>query len=242
VPMEAVREAIRDADPEEAQALLHDFRDGAAGVLEPTSRDLEMAARVGAGLRSVVRAYDLDACSVRCFDLVTGLGTTGCLALSALLDQGIVAGCEGDVPAALTMLWMQAVSGGPSFMANPQDLDPAASTLWLAHCTAARGMGEGYTLRSHFESGLGVGIQGKLPGGPVTLARIGGPGLEGLFVSDGELLANGDDPQRCRTQAQVRLRGSVAPLLENPMGNHHVLVPGHWEARLREYHGLCVQA
>jgi len=242
VPMEAVRDAIRDADPEEAEALRRDFCGGAAGILEPTARDLERAARVGAGLRAVVRAYDLDACSVRCFDLVTELATTGCLALSALLDQGIVAGCEGDVPAALTMLWMQAVSGGPSFMANPQDLDPGASTLWLAHCTVPRGLVSRYSLRSHFESGLGVGIQGSLPEGPVTLARIGGPGLEGLFVSDGELLANGDSPQRCRTQVQVRLQGSVASLLENPMGNHHVLVPGHWEARLRDYHALCVRA
>lgn len=51
------------------------------------------------------------------------LQTTGCLALSALLDEGIVAGCEGDLPAALTMSWMQAVTGQASFMANPQDLD-----------------------------------------------------------------------------------------------------------------------
>ena len=47
----------------------------------------------------------LDACVVRCFDLVTDLRTTGCLALSWLLDQGVVAGCEGDIPATLTMVW-----------------------------------------------------------------------------------------------------------------------------------------
>jgi len=240
VAMEEVLEAIRGADAGEAEAIGRDFREGARGVLEPSPRDLALAARVAAGLRAVVRAHRLDACSVRCFDLVTELRTTGCLALSALLDEGVVAGCEGDLPAAVTMLWMQAVGGGPGFMANPQDLDPAAGTLWLAHCTIARSLVRGYSLRSHFESSLGVGLQGELAQGPVTLARIGGADLRGLFVADGDLLANGDSALRCRTQVQVRLAAEVGQLLTAPMGNHHVLAPGHWAGALKEYHGFLV--
>jgi L-fucose isomerase-like protein len=200
-----------------------------------------MAARVTAGLRAVVRRHRLGACSVRCFDLVTDLSTTGCLALSALLDEGVVAGCEGDLPATLTMLWMQALSGQPSFMANPQDLDPADRTLWLAHCTVARSLLEGYTLRSHFESGLGVGIQGDLPPGEATLARIGGEDLREVFLSDGQILASGSSERRCRTQVKVRLREDLEPLLERPLGNHHVLLRGHWAEDLRAYHDLFIR-
>ena len=43
----------------------------------------------------------LDAVAVRCFDLVTARGTTGCLALSALNDAGRVAACEGDLASAV---------------------------------------------------------------------------------------------------------------------------------------------
>lgn len=240
VPLAALRSAMDEADAGEVEATQLDFQTGASQVKEPSAADLSMAARVTAGLRRVVRDHHLDACTVRCFDLVLELRTTGCLALSSLLDDGIVAGCEGDLPAAMTMLWMQTMSGQPSFMANPQDLDAGANTLWLAHCTIARRLLRKYTLRSHFESSMGVGIQGELEPGPCTLARIGGSDLRELFVSDGELLVNGTSELRCRTQVQLRLEESVGRLLSRPLGNHHVLLPGHWARELREYHELFV--
>jgi L-fucose isomerase-like protein len=240
VPLEALRSAMDQSDPEEVQSLQADFQTGASGIREPSHNDLAMAAKVAVGLRRVIRECRLDACTVRCFDLVLDLKTTGCLALSALLDEGVVAGCEGDLPAALTMLWMQEMSGQLSFMANPQDLDPASNTLWLAHCTIARRMVQRYRLRSHFESSLGVGIQGELAPGDYTLARIGGKELRELFVSDAELLANGDSEMRCRTQVQLRLVEKVDQLLNRPMGNHHVILPGHWAKALLDYHELFV--
>lgn len=240
VPIDTLRSAIDDADAAEAEALMADFRQGAIRIQEPSDRDLLEAARVAVGLRNILRSNRLDACTVRCFDLVLERKTTGCLALSHLLDEGMVAGCEGDIPAALTMLWMKEMSGQLTFMANPQDLDPASDTLWLAHCTIARGMLKEYALRSHFESGLGVGIQGELPPGDCTVARIGGRDLRQLFVSNGTLLRNGRSDLRCRTQIEVRLAEPVRQLLRTPMGNHHVLMTGHWATALREYHELFV--
>jgi L-fucose isomerase-like protein len=240
VPMEEVREAVRAADPGEAERIRDDVANGAQVIREPSPADLDAAARVGVALRLLVRLHRLDACTVRCFDLVTGGRTSGCLALSWLLDEGVAAGCEGDVPAALTMLWMQLVGGGPAFMANPQDIDAAADTVWLAHCTIARRLVSRYELRSHFESSLGVGIAGQLAPGAATVARIGGADLRALFVSNGEILASGDRPERCRTQVQVRLASGARDLLERPLGNHHVLAPGRWAEDLRDYHHLFV--
>ena len=242
VPMEEVFQALRDADAGETERVRDHATASAEAVREPSPLDLDAAARVTVALRAVVRAHRLDACAVRCFDLVTEAGTTGCLALSWLQDEGIVAGCEGDVPATLTLLWMQLTTDLPAFMANPQDVDPAAGTLWLAHCTIARRLVSRYSLRSHFESSLGVGIAGDVPPGPATVARIGGADLRSLFVSDAEILRSGDNPARCRTQVQVRLAAGVRELLERPLGNHHVLTPGHWAADLREYHDLFVAA
>jgi L-fucose isomerase-like protein len=231
---------MEEAERKDIKALQEDFRTGACEVREPSESDLNLAARVAVGLQRVIREHRLDACTVRCFDLVIERNTTGCLALSALLDEGVVAGCEGDLPAAMTMLWLQTMSGQPSFMANPQDLDPATNTLWLAHCTIARKMLRRYTLRSHFESSRGVGIQGELEPGPYTLARIGGSELRELFVSDGDLLRNGASELRCRTQVQLRLDEPVGQLLAKPLGNHHVLLSGHWAKKLKEYHALFV--
>jgi len=241
VPLESLQNLIPAADAQKTKALKASFTGGADHVAEPSDAELDMATRVSIALRTLVEEQRLDACTVRCFDLVKNLQTTGCLALSSLLDAGIVAGCEGDLPSALTMAWMQAVTGEISFMANPQDLDPTANTLWLAHCTIARSMAKGYSLRSHFESSLGVGIQAELEPGPITLARIGGQDLRELFLTDGELLANGNSELRCRTQIQLRLQNEVGELLERPLGNHLVLIRGHWAKLLREYHELFVR-
>ena len=154
----------------------------------------------------------------------------------------MTAGCEGDVPATVTMAWVQALCGRAGFLANPQDVDITSNSVWLAHCTIARSLVSRYTLRSHFESSLGVGVQGVIEPGPATLVRIGGADLRDLFVSDGEILGGGDNPMRCRTQVQVRLSIDVRTLLTHPAGNHHILVRGHWAARLREYFNWFVAA
>ncbi len=243
VDLAELEAAIDQADPAEAAADLAHFRDGSRAILEPSAGDLEAAARVSAALRRLVAHHRLDACTLRCFDLVKGRGTTGCLGLSRLLDAGIPAACEGDLPSALGLLLAQALTGEPAFMANPQDLDPAEGTLWLAHCTVPRRLLSDYALRSHFESGLGVALEGSLPPGPVTLLRLGGADLRSLFVAEGELLACGHAPTRCRTQVQVRLDGGGAvlrELLTRPLGNHHVLIRGRWAEAIGEYHATFV--
>ncbi len=240
VPIEEVFAAMANADPAEAERVQANAVAGAEALREPSGRDLDTAARVAVALDAVVRAHRLDACAVRCFDLVTTAGTTGCLALSRLQDEGIVAGCEGDVPATLTLLWLRLTTGGPGFMANPQAIDAAAGTVWLAHCTVPRRLVTRYALRSHFESSQGVAIAGEIPPGPVTVARVGGADLRGLFAADGEVTASGDDPARCRTQVRVRLDADLGELLTRPLGNHLVLAPGHAATELREYHRLFV--
>ncbi len=242
VPMDEVFEALRNADAGDTERVREHVTAGAEAIREPSPLDLDAAARVTVALGAVARAHRLDACTVRCFDLVTGAGTTGCLALSWLQDEGIVAGCEGDVPAALTLLWLQLTTDRPGFMANPQAIDPAAGTVWLAHCTIARRLVSRYSLRSHFESSQGVAIAGEFAPGPVTVARIGGADLRALFVSDAEVVGSGASPERCRTQVKVRLAADVRELLERPLGNHHVLAPGHWASDLREYHDLFIAA
>ena len=235
VPMSDVVNRLSGVSETEAEAVRADFVGGAAAVTEPTASDLDAAARVVVALRDTVREHRLDACAVRCFDLVVDCRTTGCLALSWLIDHGVVAGCEGDVPATVTMAWAKAISGQAGFIANPQDVDRRTNCVWLAHCTIARGMVSRYTLRSHFESSLGVGIEGRIDPGPATLVRIGGADLRDLFVSDADVVATGDRALRCRTQVEVRLASDAGVLLTRPAGNHHVLIQGHWAARLREY-------
>jgi L-fucose isomerase-like protein len=235
--LDEVVAGLRAAPDAEAEALAGDLAAKAAEIREPTPSDRLDVARVHVALERLVADHRLDALTVRCFDLVLNQKTTGCVALSQLLDDGVVAGCEGDVPCTVGMLWARELIGKTPWMANPAQLDPEKNTLWLAHCTVPRSLVSSYGLRSHFESGLGVGIQGVLPAGPVTLLRIGGSKMDRVWIAEGEILRSGIAENLCRTQAEVRLiaGGRVADLLRAPLGNHLVLVPGRHRERLKSW-------
>jgi len=227
-------EAVADSDlVSHVDGLIAD----AAEVCEPTSSELGNVARVYLALKLIVADYKLDALTVRCFDFVQQQKTTGCFGLAQLTDEGVIAGCEGDMVSTIGLLWAHRLLGVTPWMANPAQLDPVHNTLWLAHCTVPRTLVESYRLRSHFESGLGVGIQGGLPAGPVTLLRIGGKEMDRLWLAEGEILRSGVAENLCRTQVEIRLssEGSVTDLLQAPLGNHLVLVYGHHLNRLKSW-------
>jgi L-fucose isomerase-like protein len=233
IGMDEVAQAFRSVSSEASTGILEPLVANAAAVREPLRTELEDAARLYTALKQVVERHRLDALTVRCFDLVLDLRSTGCLALAQLTDEGVIAGCEGDLVSTVGMLWAYELLGQIPWMANSAQLDEVGNTLWLAHCTIPLRMVREYCLRSHFESGLGVGIQGTLPSGSVTLLRIGGAAMEKLWLAEGEVLQSGDSEALCRTQAKIHLtRGEVRDLLRAPLGNHLVLVPGRHADRL----------
>jgi L-fucose isomerase-like protein len=207
----------------------------AEAIREPKPVDIGKSVGVYRALRRLVKEEKLDALTLRCFDLVLDEKTTGCFALSRLNDEGVIAGCEGDIPAALALLWAKRLTGLTGWMANPARLDAPAGRLLLAHCTVPRSIVKKYTVRSHFESSLGVGISGEFERGPVTLLRIGGEALDRLWVTEGEIAATSSADGLCRTQIECKVpQAALESMLRDPLGNHIVVVQGHHEQVLRE--------
>lgn len=233
IPLDDLTTAMDAAGETDVEAGVASLSRDATETLEPSADDLTAVARVYEGLRTLVAEHRLDALTLRCFDIVLQRGTSGCFALSELTDTGVIAGCEGDLVSTVGLMWAQLLTGQTPWMANPSEIDEAANALLLAHCTVPRTMVDAYRLRSHFESGLGIGIQGMLPLGPVTLLRIGGSMMDALWLAEGEIVATGDAENLCRTQVRIALsRGDVSDLLSAPLGNHIVLVYGHHADRL----------
>ncbi len=242
VDLAGVLEAPLVEPDDRALGLAASFAGGAAATREPRAEGVRQAATVFGALSDLVARERLDAVAVRCFDLVTRRGTSGCLALSALNDAGCVAACEGDLASAVGMLWVRELLRTASWMANPSHADAVTGLLRLAHCTVARSLVTGWELRSHFESGLGVAIAGDLPPGPVTLLRLGGRRLDELFLAEGQAVAIPRREDLCRTQVDVQLEpAAITELLDRPLGNHLLLVPGRHAARLRGYWGWTVE-
>lgn len=201
---------------------------GEKGESDPSERIL-------LALREVVAKYQLQGFTLRCFDLLKTIRYTSCLALAQLNAEGLIAGCEGDVPAMLSMMIVRALTGVSGFQANPASIDVEGGTALFAHCTIPLDMVERYELDTHFESGIGVGIRGYMKEGPVTVFKVSGD-LSRHFVAEGQLVENQSKPDLCRTQQLIRFDDSsqLRYFLTEPIGNHHIIVPGHVRGLLEE--------
>ena len=185
--------------------------------------DWDGALAIYAALKALVRRYRLDGLTLRCFDLLTALHNTGCLALAILNAEGITATCEGDVPALLSMAVAQARTGSASFQANLSRIEDGR--LLFAHCTVPLSIVRDYCYDTHFESGIGVAIHGELPEGPVTLFKLA-PDFKRMLRLEARLSANTYGDSLCRTQVVVEAPGAEEYFLRTPIGNHHIIVPG----------------
>lgn len=196
---------------------------------------LPVANQIYDALKTIVERYQLQGFTIRCFDLLTAVHNTGCLALAKLNAEGIVAGCEGDVPAMISMKIAQSLLGVSGFQANPASINPDTGEMVFAHCTIPFNIVERYEFDTHYESGIGVGIRGYMKEGPVTIFKVSGD-LSRYFIEEGELIRNQAKPDLCRTQQVIQLsRPSQASyFLTNPIGNHHIILPGHHQDLLEE--------
>ncbi len=188
------------------------------------------AFRIHRALKSIIERYDLSGLTLRCFDLLDTLGNTGCLALAMLNAEGIPAGCEGDVPALVTMAIGQALTGTCGFQANPSRIDPQTGEMLLAHCTVPFNMVRSYSFNTHFESGIGIAIHGEMPEGDATIFKVSGD-LSRHFCCPAEILRNQYENNLCRTQIVIKAKGNATSIcrdyfLKNPVGNHHIVISG----------------
>ena len=231
IPMEELMDeysSLKDEIQESREAV------GEAYSGQPTNvkEAVPGAYRIYKALNNIATDYGLVGLTIRCFDLLTSVHNTGCLALARLNSEGIVAGCEGDIPAMLSMMIGRAVTGFSGFQANPSSIDPESGEIVFAHCTVPLDMVSSFGLDTHFESGIGVGIRGHIPEGPVTVFKVSGD-LSRHFVCEGELVRNESKPDLCRTQVVLRLPSAATEyFLTEPIGNHHIILPGHVAAEL----------
>ncbi len=202
-------------------------------VLDFDSLAVKDAMRVSKALNSLVRKYNLSGLTIRCFDLLGKIHTTGCLGLSLLNRDQIVGTCEGDIPAMLSMHLLKKITGQPGFQANPSRIDSDKNEIVFAHCTLPIDMAESYKAMTHFESGIGVGIRGKMKKADVTLFKISN-NLKDYYVSEGILIDNLEEENLCRTQIVIKLK-DVKYFLTSPYGNHHLIVYGKFKDQITKY-------
>lgn len=187
-----------------------------------TEVDFGKALDIYCAMKSIVDEYGLGGVTLRCFDLLTALNNTGCMALAILNSQGVVATCEGDVPTLLSMCVALKEFGTPGFQANLSRID--GDKLLFAHCTVPLSIVSSYCYDTHFESGIGVAVHGIIPAGPAKILKIS-PDCTEMFLENVNVVENQYNDNLCRTQIVVEAPGLADYFLRSPIGNHHVVIP-----------------
>ena len=195
--------------------------------------ETEKALNVYGAVKRMISRNQLSAVTVRCFDLLGSIGTTGCIALAILNAEGIPAACEGDTRSLLAMTVLNKLTGQPVFMANPSQLDAENKEMIFAHCTLPLNMPDSYQLTTHFESGIGVALAGDLEPGPITVFKC--DETNRYYAQDAELLESLHRPDLCRTQLRIGLPEGTEYFLKAPISNHQMICKGHWSKRIREF-------
>ncbi len=204
--------------------------------LDYSREEIEKALYVYGAFQRLIDKYSLCGVTVRCFDLLDTVHTTGCLGLSILNSRGIYGGCEGDMPALLSMAILGAITNEPLFLCNPSRFDTRNGYAIFAHCTIPVTMLKDFTLNTHFESGIGVAIQGRFEEGDCTIFKCEGD-LSRFHAQEGTILDVPWSDMLCRTQIKVAL-DDFSYFLTKPINNHHIICRGKHAAEAEAFFRL----
>ncbi|MHB1008272.1 MAG: hypothetical protein ACYC1E_03320 [Propionibacteriaceae bacterium] len=172
--------------------------------------NLKAFAAVTTSLRDWQEKTGVAALAVRCWpEFPTKLHVCVCSSMSRLADEGIATQCERDVYGAVTMLLMQALGSGPTYLVDTVDLDAERNIVRFWHCGAAATKlaadPQDATQALHCNRRIGVAGNFALKTGPVVAARLTeDPGTGGLRL----LIASGES-----IPAPNRFQGNTADVL-----------------------------
>lgn len=194
---------------------------------------LEDSSRVFNLLQHIKDDKKLDAITVECFPLVRNHAVTACLALSKMNTDGLPAGCEGDITSITGKVIVKALTGEIPWMANMAAIE--RESIFLAHCTIATNLVEDFNITTHFETNLGTAVQGRFKASEVTIFRMNNQ-LNKAFISSGKVIEIPEKDDACRTQIKVQIPDKDRQKLkDNPLGNHHLVIPGKQEELLNYF-------
>jgi len=191
------------------------------------------AKKLSKALDIIKKKYNLKGLTLRCFDLLSTVKTTGCLGLALLNSEGSIGTCEGDIPSMLSMYILKEVTGKPGFQANPSRIDRETNEVIFAHCTLPLDMADSYEVMTHYESGIGVAFRGRLKEEDITIFKLSN-NLKDYYVTEGKIIQNLDECNLCRTQIKIKIEDTKY-FLSNPYGNHHIIVYGSHKDELVKY-------
>ena len=185
---------VREVSDADRTRELADARRQRPTLDELDESQVDGFAAITSALRDWTADQVLSALAVRCWpEFPTELGTCPCSSLSRLADAGTPTACERDVYGTATMLLLEALGSGPTYLVDTVDLDVRKNIVRVWHCGSAAtelaADGDPATQSVHCNRKIGVVGDFPLRTGRVILARLTeDPHSDGLRL----LIASGE--------------------------------------------------
>jgi hypothetical protein len=172
------------------------------------------------GQKAVLKKHGANGITINCLGGFYGghIHAYPCLGFHELNNEGLVGGCECDVPSAAAMVAGGILTNGrPGYISDPV-MDSAKRRIIYAHCVASnkvlgpKGPANPYEILTHSEDRQGASIRSILPAGYLTSSiEISNDRKEILFH---QAIAAGNDPddRACRTKLSAEPLGDFERL------------------------------
>ena len=184
--------------------------------------------------RNLMRQHGAPAFTIKsCMTTILPIaGTTPCLSLSLLNDEGMLAFCESDFVVIPSGILLHYISGKPVFLHN--STFPHDGVVTCAHCSAPRRMnGRDYEpakIVTHFESEYGAAPKVEIPRGQ-EVTFVNPQYSSGRWVGFKGVVKGNPSYEICRSQQDVEIVGDWRKLLKEVRDSHWMMTYGD---RLKE--------
>ena len=222
---------VEDKQIREAAALLDNVAEMSEGV--PAAMR-EKALRLFIAVRELCQIHDLQAITVKCqYEFSKEYGMIMCVPLSLLADQGMITGCEGDMPCLISTVILNYISGQTAGYGDA--INHEGNILKLSPCgfmPFSLGRKPKKIVKSEYPHFNGLLCSFVMRPEPVTLLRlvedVGGFNLM-YFTGQGlpSALRGGVMPS-----LDIEIEGSIESLVRNYPGQHFAITYGDWSREI----------
>lgn len=199
--VEEIVDRARKYDDAKVNEMLNEYHaEGTVVTKRVTTEAMDRSARVNLALLDFAEENNYNALAISCwsrFQQVYGIAVCG--SMSRLNEAGIVAPCEADLSAAVSMLILNGMNGQVSTLNDMVALDEGDNSLNLWHCgVAAKSWADkaGVQWDAHFNigeydgdewKGKGVVSSLQMKPGKITISTMDND-FDNLFVVTGDIM------------------------------------------------------
>ena len=220
IPFAEVNEAWAAADKDEAWSIADRWLKTAALVEGVSRAEIENSAAMYLAEKAVLKKHGANAITINCLGGFYGghIHAYPCLGFHELLNEGLVGGCECDVPSAAAMVAVTTLTQGrPGFISDPV-IDTSRRQIIYAHCVASnrafgpRGAANPFQILTHSEDRQGASVRSLLPAGYMTTTVEVNEERKEILFHRGKALGNDPDDRACRTKLIAEPVGDIEKL------------------------------